>query len=386
MKKVLFLSFIVSALMIYVGCNKNDLTDNEKYSTEPRLPQPAYDYVHSGNDQLATLGRVLFYDKKLSLNNSVACGSCHIQSKAFCDNKQFSTGLADGQTRRNTPNIVFHSNDLFWDGRAVSFQELARMPLENHVEMNNYDISKLEDKLSMISYYPALFNNAFGSNEITIEKIQQAMGEFMTNFIFQHNRFAAATAVSPGPSGIWTHGLTASEIRGQQLFFGKAKCVNCHSGASFNGWSHNYECIGLDVDYADNGLGERIQLPHYNALFRVPALLNVEFTAPYMHDGRFKTLEEVVEHYNSGVKPHPNLSWALKNFGNIEDSLSTAEVFALFDVNFDGEITEDEAPAAQPIRLNLTEQEKEDLVAFLKTLSDPATFSDQKLSDPFVIR
>ncbi len=377
MKRTFKITAVLLAVLIYAGCKKMEMEVDASYSAVPVLPTPAYHYDGFFDDEKAELGRVLFYDKKMSLNNSISCGSCHQQSKAFCDNKQFTPGLQDLMTRRNTPTIVVHENFLFWDGRANNFHDLARMPLENHVEMKNYDISQLEKKIAAVDYYPALFNTAFGNNEVTIDKIQLALGEFMSTFLFNKNKQNDAL------HGLAT--LTAEETMGRDLFWGKAKCNNCHNGNSFAGWGGNQECIGLDDSYTDNGIGELTHTAEDNAKFRVPPLLNVEYTAPYMHDGRFKTLEEVVEHYNSGIKSHPNLSWALTDFPQFA-GMTSLEIQLLLDTNFDGDITDDEIPPGTAIRLNLTEQEKQCLVAFLKTMSDPNIFTDVRYSDPFRIK
>jgi cytochrome c peroxidase len=380
--KILFAASF-ALFIIYSGCQKEELQpDGTTYSLEPKLPSPAYDYSNGGpspvtdNVHLPTLGRVLFYDQKMSLNNSVSCGSCHQQKKAFADGKQFSTGLRDEQTRRNSPAIIKHNGGLFWDGRAENFHDLVLMPLENHVEMLNYDLSKLEAKVAGISYYPALFTNAFGSPEVTIEKIQTAVAAFMQNFNFSNNKNLQVM--------MGTAQFTPEERAGIELFWGKAKCINCHSGQGFEGWSGAAECIGLDETYQDNGVGELTHSPHDNAKFRIPSLLNIEYTAPYMHDGRFNTLEEVVEHYNSGVKNHPNLSWDLKDLSNFEN-LSSSQLVLQFDNDHNGFLTVDEL-SLSPVKLNLTTEEKRALVAFLKTLSDPNVFTDERFSDPFVIR
>lgn len=376
MKNTLKIALIISSILIYIGCKKTDL-ELENYSETPVLPAPMYNYENSSNDALATLGRVLFFDKKMSLNNSVSCGTCHQQSKAFCDNKQFSPGLQDQLTRRNTPTVIRHFSNLFWDGRATDFHSLALMPLVNHVEMKNYDLSKLEAKVSDINYYPALFNSAFGTPEVTIDKIQQGLAAFLVNFTFSDNKFFA---VQMGQQN-----FTAQEQIGRDLFWGKAKCGNCHAGMAFEGWGGNFECIGLDESYQDNGVGELTLNEGDNAKFRVPPLLNIEFTGPYMHDGRFNTLEEVVEHYNSGIKAHPNLSWALNNLV-VFDSLTSTETLLLLDLNHDGIISANELPPVNPVRLGLTEGEKKALVAFLKTLSDYNVFTDIRFSDPFKIK
>jgi cytochrome c peroxidase len=376
MKNTLKISLLLSVVLIYIGCKKAELEETE-YSQSPVLPETVYDY-ESSNDHQVTLGRVLFYDQKLSLNNSVSCGSCHQQSKAFCDNKQFSTGLQDQKTRRNTPSIVRHFAGFFWDSRAMDYMQLAAMPLINHVEMHNYDLTALENKVASIGYYPQLFTNAFGSSEVTMNKIQSAIAQFLENIDFSQNQMPNAWSSSPNT-------LSAMEEAGRQLFIGKAKCGNCHAGTALGGWFNSERCIGLDESYEDNGLGERTGNPKDNGRFHIPPLFNIEYTAPYMHDGRFKTLEEVVEHYNSGIKAHPNLSIELQSFPGYEN-LSLFELTMALDVNHNGQIDDEEVPPGTPIRMNLTELEKKSLVAFLKALSDPRIFTDVRFSDPFRIR
>ncbi|MDF2438838.1 MAG: hypothetical protein K0Q95_3214 [Bacteroidota bacterium] len=390
MKNKLILFVLFAAFVIYSGCRKEPVNQNtSSYSDTPILPEQPYNYPATGGgpggfngnaNHIATLGRVLFYDQKMSLNNSVSCGSCHQQSKGFADGKQFSTGLQDQKTRRNSPGIVVHEGQLFWDGRANTFYELALMPLVNHVEMMNYDISKLERKVSSISYYPELFKKAFGSEDVNIDRIQQAIAGFLQNFRFNNNKFNQT-----GGWGSPTTSLTIEERLGADLFMGKAQCGSCHSGPSHDGWNGASECIGLDETYTDNGLGERSNETQNNGQFRVPTLLNIEFTAPYMHDGRFKTLEEVIEHYNSGIKNHPNLSWALRDFSSLT-SLSGPQLMLQYDLNHDGDLTIDEIPPGPPIRMGLTNMEKKSLVTFLKTFSDHSSLTDVRFSDPFVVK
>src|SRR5688572_26865369 len=141
-------------LLILVSCRKPSIDEEgSAYAAEPALPSTPYNYAQGVNDDRATLGRVLFYDKNLSLNNSVSCGSCHQQSKAFCDNMKFSPGLEDKKTSRNTPSIFAKDGRLFWDGRAGSFNQLSIMPVKNHVEMKSEDMGALCDKLTGLSYY-----------------------------------------------------------------------------------------------------------------------------------------------------------------------------------------------------------------------------------------
>ena len=380
MKKTIVLCSI-SLIMIAVACKK-DLIENttpDNYSGTPILPSTPYDYLHSNNDNLATLGRVLFYDKNLSLNGSVACASCHQQEKAFCDNLQFSTGLEDLKTKRNSPSIFAKQGRMFWDGRASSISNLMLKPIKNHIEMKFDNLDKLASKLSKISYYPDLFNNAFFSPIIDSTKIQSALAEFISNFTFSNNRFNQSQKFGTA--------LNPSEKIGKDVFFGKGKCSECHhidGGGNLNGYGFTDMDfnIGLDQTYTDNGIGALTGNASDNGKFMVATLLNVEFTSPYMHDGRFKTLEEVVEHYNSGVKNHPNLSGTLRNteaFNNMTEQ----QLLQLFDANHDGQLTEDEFSSIAPQQLNLTDLEKKSLVTFLKTLSDATILVDKRFSNPF---
>lgn len=385
-----FLSFLIITIVI-VSCKKNNnsvTSDQGNYSSTPSLPEIPYVYSASGNNNLTALGRVLFYDKSLSLNNSVSCASCHQQSKAFCDNLQFSTGLENVRTQRNTPSIFAKSGRMFWDGRASSLGDLALKPIKNHVEMKFENLEALAAKISKISYYPELFRRAFPStSEIDSSMIQQALADFLRNFNFSNNKFSLSR------QGL--EKLNASEKLGKILFFGKARCSNCHhiegNGNSFPGGngggygrtdaSHN---IGLDNVYADNGLGSISKNPVEDGSFMVPALLNVEYTAPYMHDGRFKTLEEVVEHYNSGVKNHPNLDINLRDIDF--KNMTPQEIMESLDTDQNGQIDASEFSNLPPVKLGLTESEKRSLVDFLRTLSDPTILKEPKFSNPFQLK
>jgi cytochrome c peroxidase len=393
-KKIIFFAAL-AALIVAISCKKpSPAATSETTQDWPVLPSTPDNYRVSSNDNAAALGRVLFYDKNLSLNNSVSCSSCHQQSKAFCDNKQFSTGLMDGQTPRNSPSLFAKTGRMFWDGRADGITDLVIRPIKNHVEMRFDNISSLSDKLSKIDYYPALFQKAFGTERIDSTRIQMALSEFLKNFDFSNNKFARSQNN--------LEALTATEEIGRLVFFGKGHCSNCHhieaarnpifpgdtifenpgGGYGFTNESFN---IGLDVVYKDKGLGAISGNSSQDGQFMVPALLNVEFTAPYMHDGRFKTLEEVVEHYNSGIKNNPNLDAELRDFSAFEN-MSEAELIKKFDLNHNGMIEDSEIPQVSPVRLGLTDAEKRGLVAFLKTLSDPAIFTDHKFSNPFAVK
>lgn len=355
--RLLATGVLVSTALLFTYCNKPEKLHTVSDSAMvPNLPDQVYDYPVSTNDYLATLGRVLFYDKELSQNRNISCGSCHRQENAFTDaGQRFSKGTNDVMGDRNTPSIFPKNGRMFWDGRANNLVDLVFRPIRNKVEMNVSDIPSLMDRISSLDYYAYMFKHAFpGATKIDSTMIKSALTEFLRNFDFSNTKFALAQKKQVT--------LTSEEQAGQTLFFGKAKCSNCHhidgnTGGTGNGYgftddSHN---IGLDLNDTDLGVGAVTNNAEQNGQFMMPVLLNIEHTAPYMHDGRFATLEEVVEHYNSGIKANPNLDFQLMENG-------------------------------QPQRLNLSTGEKSALVAFLKTLTDHNITSDPKYSDPFVPR
>ncbi len=380
---ILFVSVIV-----IISCKKYKLesdTATENYSSTPVLPEQPYNYSNSGNDNLATLGRVLFYDRNLSLNNSVSCSSCHQQSRAFCDNLQFSVGLDNGKTPRNSPSIFAKSGRMFWDGRANGIQDLVLKPVKNHVEMKFENLAALAKKIAGVEYYAPLFTKAFGSPGVDSTKIQLALAEFILNFNFSNNKFSRSLEK--------TEALTASEELGRSVFFGRGKCSKCHhlenegfsppmgspsQGYGFTNVDFN---IGLDKEYADNGAGAISGNSFDNGKFMVPVLLNVEYTSPYMHDGRFKTLEEVIEHYSTGIQNHPNLDFELR--GIDFEKMTEAEMQKL-DLNHDGDLDNTEISNIPPVRFNFSQVEKRALVDFLKTLSDPSILTEPKFNNPFL--
>lgn len=300
----------------------------------------------------ATLGRVLFYDPQLSVNNSISCSSCHFQEAGFADPRRFSKGFGGKVTPRNSMAIVNPglNNHLFWDSRANGVSDLVLQPVQNHIEMGMEKLDMLEQKIARVEYYPELFQKAFGDSQITRDRIASALSQFLCSMVTTKTRFDQGVAVN-------FDNYTTLEKMGKDLFFSeRTQCSGCHSGVNFAApdfpggeygapevkGSAN---IGLDLSYKDNGLG--------NGKFRIPSLRNIELTSPYMHDGRFATLEEVVNHYNSGIQAHNHLDAKLK--GN--DGL--------------------------PRRMNLSSMEKQALIAFLKTLTDRTITQDPKFSSPF---
>lgn len=299
----------------------------------------------------ATLGRVLFYDPRLSINNRISCGSCHSQKHGFADPRQFSEGFAGKITSRNAMSIANPSvnNHFFWDSRVSQLEELALEPVRNHIEMGMEKMDDLVRKLNNTTYYPELFERAFLAEEITADKIASALSQFMCSLISVDSRMDQA--MENGFSD-----FSELEKLGHNIFFSqKAMCGSCHSGGNLSapdfpggGYSQpdiqGTANIGLQLVYTDNGKHE--------GQFKIPSLRNIGVTAPYMHDGRFKTLEEVIEHYDNGIALHKNLDAKFR--------------------------TSDGAK-----KLNLSAIEKLALIAFLNTLTDENFLKDKRYSDPF---
>jgi cytochrome c peroxidase len=309
----------------------------------------------------ATLGRVLFYDKKLSANGTIACASCHQQDKGFSDDAVLSTGFNGGTTERHSMTLInarfYQRGRFFWDERASTLEAQVLMPFQDPVEMG----MTLEEVISTVQaqpYYPELFANAFGTEEVTSDKISKALAQFVRSIVSYSSKYDEGRALSPSPGANFPN-FTAEENLGKNIFFqtipnGGGACFGCHTTEAFVSANPGPQNNGLDANStSDPGAGDVFTNPIFLGRFKTTSLRNIEMTAPYMHDGRFGTLEEVVEHYNSGIQPHPTLSPAL---------------------------TDDNG---NPVRLNLNESEKAALVAFLKTLTDPSVQTEEKWSNPF---
>lgn len=321
----------------------------------------------------ATLGRVLFYDKNLSANNTISCASCHQQAAGFSDPSQFSKGLNGGHTSRNSMGLInaryYQTGRFAWDEKAASLEEMVLLPIQDQVEMN-MDLTTLENKLQILEYYPILFKNAFGDEEVTSERIAKALAQYIRSIVSFDTKFDEGMALTGNP--LVAEGIplfpnyTAQEQLGQQIFFSgtehRANCLYCHGSPAMTvpeGEDDMAKNNGLALTYQDKGKGGITGLASENAKFKVPSLRNITLSAPYMHDGRFKTLEEVIDHYSDGVQQHPNLHFRLS-------------------------VVDDGPPGGVPNKLSLTQAEKESLIAFLKTLTDESITTDEKYSDPFL--
>lgn len=326
------------------------------FSVNPILAQDNMTTNNPTSNAGATLGRVLFYDKRLSTNQTISCSSCHQQRNGFSDPRRFSVGFDGGLTTRNSMGLSnarwYQRQHFFWDERAATLEDQVLMPIQNAVEMG-MDLVTLTNRLAAEAYYTNLFTAAFGSPEITPDRISKALAQFVRSIVSVQSKYDAG--VSNGFAN-----FTPLEEQGRQIFNGPAGgCAACHGTDNFvPGPALNNN--GLEFPYVDLGVGGVTGNPADNGKFKVPSLRNIGLTAPYMHDGRFATLEEVVEFYNSGVVDNPNLSPPLRNPPGPPGS-----------------------PPPGPRRLNLTQQQKDALVAFLRTLTDLNITTDAKFTDPF---
>jgi cytochrome c peroxidase len=367
----------VVALLFYTSCQKTEAV----YEVNTlNLPSRPLDYVTNlngnQNNRLnpttndgATLGRVLFYDKNLSINNTISCASCHKQANGFADVTATSEGYKGGRTTRNSLALVNLADDsrFFSDMRTSSLEELALQPVANHIEMGLENIDNLVKKLNRTAYYPNLFLKAFGSTDINQDLISKALAQFLRSIVSTDSKFDAFR------NGGWGT-FNEKELSGWDLFFNKLHCSGCHNGNDLNSFGSGN--IGLNMDYQDNGAGALLGEPSLNGVFKVPTLRNIALTAPYMHDGRFKTLEEVIEHYNSGVQNHVNLSRFLRGFSWQGNGGSANNTQNCWSCGIGTAGTDFKA-------LNLTQTDKENLVAFLTTLTDETLVRDEKFSNPF---
>lgn len=368
-------------LTLGMGCGKNAPIDPEiNEVTEPRFPSlPEEPFEYSGlsfpeswlndpalalfggfasdievTDAGATLGRVLFYDPQLSLDNSVSCASCHQQEHAFSDPHVRSAGVSGALTQRNAMALfnLNYQRRLFWDLRTIGLENQVLEPIEHPDEMA-MNLEALPEKLAQLDYYPNLFQRAFGDETISAERIASALAQFIRCFHSYSSRF------DRGLENDFTE-FTAQEMLGKDIFFnGQTRCNQCHSGKNL--FSTQPFINGLELDYAeagDGGIGALTGDPFDDGRFKTVSLRNIGLTAPYMHDGRFSSLREVVDFYSDDIQPHPYLDERLSfnGFGS---------------------------PGQAPYQLNLSEEEREALVEFLHTFDDTVMVAAEWLSDPF---
>ena len=353
------------------------LPDLPRHMSDVNLP----DELTPNQQRRALLGRVLFYDTRLSATGETSCATCHQQSSAFADNKALSDGIRGAHTVRNSPalaGVTFARPrqseagsvvvgpysppqdgetetallQLFWDGRANSSIAQAVETISNPIEMG-MDPEELVAKLNQEPLYQALAQKVHRNRELTVSNVIRDLSDFMLTLPSTNTRFdeyydLEEAGASPAT---FAANFSSAELRGAELFVGN--CTGCH-GSKGRDPIVEFANNGLETDYPDAGRSAVTGDPFDDGVFKTPFIRNVALSAPYMHDGRFATLRDVVDHYSDGVVDHPNLHDRLRNA--------------------DGSVK----------RLNLSEEDKAALVAFLEMSRDEVMLNAEYLSDPFI--
>ena len=293
------------------------------------------------------LGRWLFYDRRLSADNSVACATCHRPEHAFSEPTAVSTGIGGQKGRRKAPSLVNQADPLlphfFWDGRAGSLEDQALGPIGNPIEMGMTDMPHaLGDKISKIAGYKPYFRTAFGSDEITGERIAKAI------VAYEQTRMSGNSAWDRWRYDRDEKAVSEQVKQGHELFFGKAKCRQCHAGNNFTDSKFHNLGIGWDPvakQFSDEGRFVVTKSESDRGAFKTPTLRDVTKHSPYLHDGSESSLREVVELYNRGGNKNPYLDVKMESL-----RLSPAEVDAIvaFLESLEGDGYQDKAPAAFP--------------------------------------
>lgn len=355
----------ITVLLVLFSCKKDESEecvsevvsfDETPYElTLGSFPPPMTPEGFQLTNSKVQLGRMLFYETKLSSLNNQSCASCHGQADGFSDIDQFSEGSEGDFGDRQAMaviNLAWNNNGFFWDGRSPSLAHQALQPIQNPLEMAETHANVIS-KLNEIQSYKNQFIRAFGDDEITADRMGKAMEQFMMTLVSNNSKYDKYLAGEEE--------LTESEERGRVLFFAEynpffpedsgADCAHCHGGFNFENDLYMNNGLDEEANFTDLGRFNVTELDEDKAKFKVTTLRNIELTPPYMHDGRFQTLEEVVGHYNDNISISPTLDQAL---------LATTET-----------------------GLMLTEQDQVDLVNFLKTLTDESFVTNPEFSDPF---
>jgi len=292
------------------------------------------------------LGKKLFYDPILSGDGSQSCAGCHNQANAFAENRRFSIGIDKIQGTRNAMpifNLAFNYQEkFFWDGRAFDIENQAEGPVENPIEMHNI-WDKAVESLQNSKTYPELFRKAFGTDKITKELTVKAIAQFERTIVSANSKFDRFL--------LGQEELTFDERMGYQIFQAENKgdCFHCHGSIENPLWTDNsFHNNGMDSVFTDIGLEEVTGNPGDRGRFKTPSLRNLKFSAPYMHDGRFATLDEVINHYSEGLVFSPSIDPLMKS--------------------------------AYKGGVHLTEKEKGQLKAFLLSLSDDSFVTNPEYS------
>jgi cytochrome c peroxidase len=341
MKPAVVFSFFYCALLLW-GCKPDpSVSPNEeiRFSVPKGWPEPVYKFENNALSKAGfELGRKIFFDTRLSRDNSISCGSCHQPFAAF---SQFDHDLSHGVDNklgiRNSPalfNLNWHSS-YFWDGGVVHIENQPLNPIQNPVEMDE-TLENIIAKLKADKNYSTAFKATFGDETINSQRIFKALAQFMGMLVSSNSKYDHFVRGEEGGQ------MTSAELNGLSIY--RAKCAACHKEPLFSDFS--YRNNGLLPSTLNDSGRARITLEANDLYkFKVPSLRNLKYSAPYMHDGRFRTLPEVLNHYTSGIHPSPTLDPLLQN------------------------------------GIQLTDQEKSDLLTFLNTLNDESFVKDVRFRE-----
>jgi cytochrome c peroxidase len=336
----LFGPVLLSIMMVINGCEpvaEHPKVDAYKFEKPGHFPEPTYTLRNNQvNEKGFKLGKRLFNDPSLSRDGSISCSSCHVQSSAFADISlhPFSFGVEDREGKRNAPplfNLAFH-REFFWDGGVTHLDFTPILAFESEIEMD-LSFEEVVARINRSADYQTLFKDAFGIEEVTGPYVLHALSQFMLMMVSADSKYDRYIKGDP-------KALTSLELDGLQLF--RQHCESCHQEPLFT--DLNYRNNGAQRSITDLGRETVTERMQDRAKFKVPSLRNIEVTSPYMHNARFETLQQVLDHYSDGVT---------------EQLTIDPKVFA------DG----------KPV-IALTSEEKEKIIAFLKTLTDPGFLSN----------
>lgn len=335
MKYVLF----VLTIGLLLSCSKNKIEKMKPWGFyyDSNFPAPVYTFQNNSvNYNRFLLGKELFYDKILSSDSTISCSTCHEQAHGFgSHNSALSVGVNGALGTRNSP-VIFNmawNPSFMWDGGINHIEVMPIGPITNPVEMNE-TMANVIQKLQNSAKYKKLFKEAFGSEQVTDQKMLRAFAQFLSMIISDQSKY---DQVKRGEAT-----FTTQEQSGYAIF--QAKCSQCHTEPLFTDFQ--YRNNGLDATFTDLGRATITQNPADNGKFKVPTLRNIELSYPYMHDGRFFTLNQVLDHYNAGIEQSTTLDPLLQS------------------------------------GIPLTNTEKQQLIAFLKTLTDYKLMSNTWLMEP----
>lgn len=272
----------------------------------PSVPVPSDNPM---TPEKIALGKQLYFDGRLSLDNKVSCASCHDPAKGFSNGEPFATGVGGKKGGRSAPTVInsAYATLQFWDGRAKTLEDQALGPIQNPIEMN-MTLEAVIKKLNGIDGYKTQFKKVFGTDGATADGIAKAIAAYERTVISgnaPYDKFKAGD----------TKALSESAQRGMKLFFGKAHCSACHAGPNFSDNSFHNVGVGMDKKDFDKGRADISKLSGDTGAFKTPTLREIAKSGPYFHDGSAKTLEEVVDHYAKGGIPN---EWLDEEIFNIK--------------------------------------------------------------------